>query len=88
MRMRQSIAEIEDQFFEEIEDDRERREKLRKRAERRAAERQAKRTHRHGSMRFWLLVLVLIATAAVVTYAMFATLYYVFSQLDSPFGLA
>ena len=69
MRMRQSIAEIEDQFFEEIEDDR----------ERRAAERQAKRTHRHGSMRFWLLVLVLIATAAVVTYAMFATLYYVLS---------
>ena len=69
MRMRQSIAEIEDQFFEEIDDDR----------ERRAAERQAKRTHRHGSMRFWLLVLVLIATAAVVTYAMFATLYYVLS---------
>lgn len=79
MRMRQSIAEIEDAFFEEIEDDRERRERLRRRAERRAAERQAKRTHRHGSMRFWLLVLVLIATAAVVTYAMFATLYYVLS---------
>ena len=57
MRMRQSIAEIEDQFFEEIEDDRERRENLRKRAERRAAERHAKRTHRHGSMRFFLLIL-------------------------------
>ena len=28
-------------------------------------------------MRFWLLVLVLLATAAVVTYAMFTTLYYV-----------
>ena len=55
MRMRQSIAEIEDAFFEEIEDDRERRENLRKRAERRAAERHAKRTHRHGSMRFLLL---------------------------------
>jgi membrane glycosyltransferase len=79
MRMRQSIAEIEDAFFEEIEDDRERREKLRKRAERRAAERQAKRTHRHGSMRFVLLILVLIATAAIVTYAMFMTLYYVLS---------
>jgi membrane glycosyltransferase len=77
--MRQSIAEIEDQFFEEIEDDRERREKLRKRAERRAAQRQAKRQHRHGSMRFWVLVLVLMATAAIVTYAMFMTLYYVLS---------
>ena len=79
MRMRQSIAEIEDQFFEEIEDDRERRENLRKRAERRAAQRQAKRNHRHGSMRFWVLVLVLLATAAIVTYAMFTTLYYVLS---------
>jgi membrane glycosyltransferase len=77
--MRQSVAEIEDAFFEEIEEDRERREMLRKRAERRAAERQAKRTHRHGSMRFWVLVLVLLATAAIVTYAMFATLYYVLS---------
>jgi membrane glycosyltransferase len=79
MRMRQSVAEIEDAFFEEIEEDRERREMLRKRAERRAAERQAKRTHRHGSMRFWVLVLVLLATAAIVTYAMFTTLYYVLS---------
>ena len=30
-------------------------------------------------MRFFLLVLVLLGTAAVVTYAMFATLYYVLS---------
>jgi membrane glycosyltransferase len=79
MRMRQSIADIEDAFFEEIEEDRERRERLRKSAERRAAQRQAKRTHRHGSMRFIVLVLVLVATAAIVTYAMFATLYYVLS---------
>ena len=35
MRMRQSIAEIEDAFFDEIEEDRERRENLRRRAERR-----------------------------------------------------
>ena len=77
MRMRQSIAEIEDPFFEEIEEDRDRRERLRKRAERRQIERQRERTHRHGSMRFFLLVLVLLATAAVVTYAMFTTLYYV-----------
>ena len=79
MRMRQSIAEIEDAFFEEIEDDRERRERLRRRAERRSLERQAKRTHRHGSMRFFLLVLVLLGTAVFVTWAMFATLYYVLS---------
>ena len=75
--MRQSIAEIEDAFFEEIEEDRERRERLRRRAERRQLERQRDRIHRHGSMRFWVLVLILLATAAVVTYAMFTTLYIV-----------
>jgi len=79
MRMRQSIAEIEDAFFDEIEDDRERRERLRKRADRRQRERHAKRTHRHGTMRFALLVLVLLGTAVLVTWAMFATLYYVLS---------
>ena len=77
MRMRQSIAEIEDAFFEEIEEDRERRERLRRRAERRQLERQRERTHRHGSVRFFLLVLVLLGTAVVVTIAMFQTLYYV-----------
>jgi hypothetical protein len=77
MRMRQSIAEIEDAFFEEIEEDREEAERLRKRAQRRQAERMHKRRHRHGSMRFVLLVLVLIGTAVAVTYAMFTTLYYV-----------
>jgi hypothetical protein len=76
MRMRQSIAEIEDAFFEEIEEDRERREQLRIRAERRELARHRERTHRHGSMRFFLLVLVLLGTAVVVTIAMFQTLYY------------
>jgi len=79
MRMRQSIAEIEDAFFEEIEEDRERRERLQKRSQRRQAERMAKRRHRHGSIRFVLLVLVLLGTAVFVTWAMLATLYYVLS---------
>ena len=70
------------QFFEEIEEDRVRRERLRKRAERRQIERHQNRTHRHGSMRFFLLVLVLLGTAAVVTYAMFTTLYYVLALSD------
>jgi hypothetical protein len=77
MRMRQSIAEIEDAFFEEIEEDREHRERLRRAAERRQATRIQDRRHRHGSMRFFLLVLVLLGTAVAVTYAMFTTLYYV-----------
>ena len=77
MRMRQSLAEIETAFFEEIEEDRERREDLRRQAVTRARQRHVERTHRHGSMRFALLVLTLLATAVIVTIAMFQTLYYV-----------
>jgi hypothetical protein len=77
MRMRQSLAEIEEAFFEEIEEDRERRERLRHHAERRARQRRASRTRRSGNIRFVLLVLTLLGTAVVVTVAMFQTLYYV-----------
>jgi hypothetical protein len=77
MLMRQSLAEIEEAFFEEIEEDRERREQLRHHAERRARRRHASKTRRGGSFRFALLVLTLLGTAAVVTVAMFQTLYYV-----------
>jgi hypothetical protein len=77
MRMRQSLAEIEEQFVEEIEEDRERRERLARRAELRSRQRHIEKTHARGTMRFVLLVLTLIATAVVVTIAMFQTLYYV-----------
>jgi hypothetical protein len=77
MRMRQSLAEIEEAFVEEIEEDRERRERLARRAEMRARQRHIERRHKHGSMRFALLVLTLLATAVGVTIAMFQALYYV-----------
>ncbi len=77
MRMRQSLAEIEEAFVEEIEDDRDRRERLARRAEQRTRRRRIERTHKHGSMRFAVLVLTLITTAIAVTIAMFQTLYYV-----------
>jgi membrane glycosyltransferase len=77
MRMRQSLAEIEEAFVEEIEEDRERRERLARRAELRTRQRRVEKTHKHGSMRFAMLVLTLIATAVIVTIAMFQTLYYV-----------
>ena len=75
--MRQSLAEIEEAFFEEIEEDRDRRERLLHHAEQRARRRKADKTRVRGSVRFALLVLTLIATAVVVTIAMFQTLYYV-----------
>jgi cell division septal protein FtsQ len=76
MRMRQSIADIEQAFFEEIEEDRERRERLRRHAEERSRRRHAVKTHRRGSLRYALVLLTLIATAVLVTIVMFQALYY------------
>ena len=77
MRMQQSLADIEEAFVEEIEEDRERRERLARRAEMRSRQRHIERSQKHGSLRFFLLVLTLLATAIIVTIAMFQTLYYV-----------
>ena len=52
MRMRQSLAEIEAAFVDEIEEDRERRERLQARAERRERVRHLERAREQGSMRF------------------------------------
>ena len=75
MRMRQSLADLEEAFFEEIAEDRERRERLARRAELRSRQRHAEKAQKHGSMRYALLVFVLLATAIVVTIVMFQTLY-------------
>ena len=77
MRMRQTIADLERQFFEEAEADRLRRERLARSTEIRARRREVDRIHRHGKLRFVSLCLVLFATAALVTVAMFETLYMV-----------
>jgi hypothetical protein len=77
MRMGQSLAEIEEAFAEEIVEDRERRERLAHRAQMRTRRRHIEREHKAGSVRFALLVLTLLATAVIVTVAMFQTLYYV-----------
>jgi cell division septal protein FtsQ len=77
MRMRQSLAEIEEAFFEEINEDRERQERLRRHAEQRSRRRRAVKTQRQGSLRFAIVLLTLLATAIVVAIAMFQTLYYV-----------
>ena len=77
MRMRQSIAEIEEAFEQETELDRQRRERLSRTATQRTRKRRVDRVHKRGSVRFILLTLALIATAVIVTVAMFETLYYV-----------
>lgn len=77
MGVRESLTQFEHAFHEETLADRERRAALQRQVQVRAHRRQRDRVHKSGSMRFGLLVLVLIATAVGVTIAMFETLYYV-----------
>ena len=74
MKMRQSIAQLERAFIEESEADRRRRAALRREAAIRSRQRQIDKVQKHSTMRFVALVLVLIATAVIVTVAMFQTL--------------
>ncbi len=76
MKMRQSLAQLEQEFRHEMQLDRSRRENLRRRAVVRSRKRTHEREKKRSSMRFWLLVFSLIATAVIVTVAMFETLYY------------
>jgi hypothetical protein len=74
MRMRQSLAQLEQAFVHEIQQDRKRREHLRRSAAKRSRRRAYEREQARSSLRFTLLVLSLIATAVIVTVAMFETL--------------
>jgi anti-sigma-K factor RskA len=79
MKMRQSLAQLEQEFKHETVRDRKRRDHLRRHAIHRSRRRSVEREKKRSSMRFWLLVLSLIATAVIVTVAMFETLYYLLS---------
>ncbi len=79
LKMRQSLAQLEREFREETQLDRSRREHLRRSAVVRSRKRSYLQRQRRSSMRFWVLVLSLIATAAIVTAGMFASLYYLLS---------
>ena len=77
MRMRQSIAQLEWAFVEEVELDRVRRDHLSLTAAQRSRVRTIERRRARSSLRFALLVFAMIATAVIVTVAMFRTLYIV-----------
>jgi hypothetical protein len=74
MRMRQSLAEFEAAFREEAVELVARRERLRKEAAERARRRRHERVERQGTMRFVGLVAAILATAVLVTIAMFEAL--------------
>jgi len=73
--MRQSMDAFEQAFVQEMEADRVRRERLRQAAVQRSRARRREHQRKRSSLRFAMLVLVLLGTAAVVTVAMFETLY-------------
>ena len=75
--MRQTLADFERAFHDETHEDRVRRESLRRQAVLRSRQRNLERVHKRGTARFIVLVLMLIATAVIVTIAMFQTLYVV-----------
>jgi hypothetical protein len=75
MRMRQSLAQLEEEFRESMELEQARSESLRRTAVVRTRKRNRVRAKKRSSMRYWVLVFSLIATAVAVTIAMFETLY-------------
>ena len=75
--MRQSIDEFERAFVEETHVDRVRRDSLRRKAIMRSRQRSLDKVHKRGTARFFMLVLMIVGTAVVVTIAMFQTLAYV-----------
>jgi hypothetical protein len=77
LKMRQSLDEFEQAYVAEVYADRRRQDAAIKRTEQRQRTRQAARNNRHGTLRFILLVLAMIATATIVTIVMFRTLYMV-----------
>ncbi len=77
MATRDSLVQFEQAFVEKTYADRDRRTAVERKVAVRADERRRAKVHRHGSLRFALLILVLVATAALVTVAMFETLYVV-----------
>ena len=75
MKMRQSLAQLEESFLEHSEIVEQRRRHLQRTAAVRSRQRWHARERKRGSMRFYVLALSLVLTAVLVTVAMFATLY-------------
>ncbi|MBX5470406.1 MAG: hypothetical protein IRZ21_10965 [Thermoleophilaceae bacterium] len=73
-RMRQSLAQFEAAFREEAAEERLRRERLRREAAKRSRRRRQQKVQKSGTVRFAVLVSVILATAAIVAIAMFQTL--------------
>jgi len=76
-RLQQSSAAFEEALAEQMEAERRRAEELRRRAVRRSQTRRRRRVRRRGNARFIALVVILVATAVLVTIGMFQLLFLV-----------
>jgi len=74
MKMRQSLAQFEAAFHEQAVENRLERDIVRRETAQRARVRRAEKVQKHGTLRFFALVMVIILTAVIVTVAMFETL--------------
>jgi cell division protein FtsL len=72
--MRQSFAQFEAAFREEAAESVVKREKLRRQAAQRSRQRRKARVQKQGKVRFVMLCTAILATAVMVTIAMFQTL--------------
>jgi hypothetical protein len=72
--MRQSMASIERQFERDAELDKRRQEHMRRAAVQRTRVRRRERIEKHQTLRFFGLLLSILATAVIVTVVMFQTL--------------
>jgi hypothetical protein len=79
MRMRQSMAQIELAFEQEMALEKRRREQLRKRAVNRSRARRISRNESKGKVRFSVLLVCLTITVVTVVVAMFETLAWLMS---------
>ncbi len=74
MRMRQSLAQLEQAFKEETFEEREHRERLRREAAERSRNRRQERVEKASNVRFVGLVAAILLTSVIVTILMFETL--------------
>ncbi len=75
LRMRQSMAQLEAEFRQQIVQERMDSKRLQRDVHVRSRKRTITRQRKRSSMRYWVLVAAIVATAVGVTVAMFETLY-------------
>lgn len=79
MRMRQSLTQLERAFIEQTEAQEDSASELQRDVELRSRRRELERTNRQGRVRFWALVVVLVAVAVGTAIGMFELLLWVMS---------